>query len=441
MTFIMNPLHFPVIVKHGRYMDFHEFTNVVSAHAFGYTPVTAERFPGVMDQINNTFKLLQGPHLPHLTENMTRNLLLVFREEHLSRGQSPEWKISHLHDFCLTVALEVGFMTLYGRSPSDHRLKDLQNIKQDFLCFDQKFPLLMAKVPLWLLGDVRSARQRLIERFSSSVMSDSSDLSLFVQRRRLLFHQHGISDHDAAGQHWALFWASVGNTSPSMFWCLFHLLRHQEALRAVRAELQELMSQEGLRPDPDLVLTEEQLDRLVVLGSVLSESLRLSSMSLNVRVVLEDFSLRLDQTSTWSIRKGDMITMCPHSAQLDPEIYPEPKSFQFDRYLDDGKEKLDFYKSGQRLKYHLMPFGSGATMCPGRFLALHQIKQFVCLLLLHLDVELCDPDADVPLDLSRAGLGIMHPAHDVRFRYRPRRPLQADAETAAETTARTTART
>ncbi|KAK7877670.1 hypothetical protein WMY93_031682 [Mugilogobius chulae] len=207
-----------------------------------------------------------------------------------------------------------------------------------------------------------------------------------------------------------------------MFWSVYYLLRHQEALRAVRAELQEVMSQEGLKlePDSDLVLSREQLQKLVTLESVVNESMRLSTMSMNIRVAQEDFTLKLD--SDWSIRKGDIITICPQAIHFDPEIYQDPESFRFDRYLDDGKEKSDFYKDGQKVKYFLMPFGSGATMCPGRYIAVQEIKQFVCLLLLHFDLELCG--APVRPDLKRAGLGIMQPESDVSFRYRLRRPLE-----------------
>lgn len=99
------------------------------------------------------------------------------------------------------------------------------------------------------------------------------------------------------------------------------------------------------------------------------------------------------------------------------------QSFRFDRYLEDGQEKTDFYKNGQKLKYYLMPFGSGATMCPGRYIAINEIKQFVCLLLLYFDVELEDERDTVRPDYARAGLGIMQPLDEVRFRYRLRRPL------------------
>lgn len=66
-----------------------------------------------------------------------------------------------------------------------------------------------------------------------------------------------------------------------------------------------------------------------------------------------------------------------------------------------------------------MPFGSGVTKCPGRFFAVHEIKQFLALALSYFHMELLDPAVKVPpLDQSRAGLGILQPTYDVDFRYK-----------------------
>lgn len=120
------------------------------------------------------------------------------------------------------------------------------------------------------------------------------------------------------------------------------------------------------------------------------------------------------------------VLVCRASATVytpDSEWFPpvlHPQAFQFDRFMEDGRLKTDFYKDGQRLKYFLMPFGSGSSMCPGRFFAINEIKQFLCLLLLYFDLQLEDGQRRTTLDCNRAGLGILQPATEVRFRYRQR---------------------
>lgn len=95
------------------------------------------------------------------------------------------------------------------------------------------------------------------------------------------------------------------------------------------------------------------------------------------------------------------------------------QEYKFDRYIENGKKKTTFYKAGRKLKYFLMPFGSGISMCPGRFLAMNEMKMFLFLLLAHFDVELGENKA-VRLDNSRMGLGILLPDTDIAFRYKLR---------------------
>lgn len=182
--------------------------------------------------------------------------------------------------------------------------------------------------------------------------------------------------------------------------------------------------------------------------------MRLSSASMNVRVAKEDFLLHLDNQEAYRIRKDDVIALYPPMLHYDPEIYEDPyvrllfndycllqeiainlcfstensppsllctlQEYKFDRFLDEkGQEKTTFYRSGRRLRYYYMPFGSGVTKCPGRFFAVYEIKQFLSLVLSYFDMELLDPAIKVPpLDQSRAGLGILQPTYDVDFRYK-----------------------
>lgn len=97
------------------------------------------------------------------------------------------------------------------------------------------------------------------------------------------------------------------------------------------------------------------------------------------------------------------------------------QEFQFDRFLDEaGQRKSHFYKNGRKLKYFLLPFGSGASECPGRFFAVCEIKMFLALVLWHYDLELQHSNAALTTDCTRAGLGILPPTQDVILRYRVR---------------------
>uniref|UniRef100_A0A667WUN8 Cytochrome P450, family 7, subfamily B, polypeptide 1 n=1 Tax=Myripristis murdjan TaxID=586833 RepID=A0A667WUN8_9TELE len=429
MTFIMNPLMYPNIIKRGKQLDFHEFSNQVAPRTFGYPPVFSSKFPGMPDQIKRSFHLLQGDNLTPLSKSMMGNLLLVFKQDHLDKRQMEDsgeggWRTDSMCEFCSKVMFEATFLTLYGKPASKRRHSSMETLREDFIEFDKKFPLLIARIPIWLLGRTKAIREKLINYFLPQRVSCWSNTSQFITRRVELFEQYNsLRDMDKAGtHHFAILWASVGNTIPATFWAMYHLVSHPEALEAVRQEIHSLLKLWGMDDfsDRDINLSREQLDQLLYLESAVNESLRHSSSSMNIRVAQEDFSLPLEAEQSVAVRKGDIITLYPRSMHMDPEIYDQPEMYRYDRFVQDGRQKTDFYKDGQRLKYYCMPFGSGATMCPGRYFAINEIKQFLFLLLLHFDLQLVEGQPKVTLDTSRAGLGILLPAKDVRFRYRLR---------------------
>lgn len=75
-----------------------------------------------------------------------------------------------------------------------------------------------------------------------------------------------------AAHHFAFLWASVGNTIPATFWAMYYLVRHPEALAAVRDEIDHLLQSTGQKKGPnyDIHITREQLDSLVLLGNLFS---------------------------------------------------------------------------------------------------------------------------------------------------------------------------
>ncbi|MEQ2312482.1 hypothetical protein AMECASPLE_031484 [Ameca splendens] len=421
MTFIMDPLLYPSIIKQGRQLDFHEFTSKVAPLTFGYPPVLSSKFPGLWEQIKRSFQLLQGDHLVPLTDSMMGNLMLVFRQDHLDRDG--DWRRGSLYEFCSSVMFEATFLTIYGKPATGSRHRGMDNMRKDFNEFDNMFPFLIAQIPIWLLGGTKAIRQKLISYFLPQQMSRWSNTSQFIRRRSELFDQHDkLKDVDKAAHHFAILWASVGNTVPATFWATYFLVSQPEALKMVRQEIVDVLRDSGIKfsTDKDVMLSKEQLDKLIFLESSINESLRLSSASMNIRVAQEDFSLRLDNDRSVGVRKGDIVALYPQSLHLDPEIYEDPQTFRFDRFVQDNREKTDFSKTGQKLRYYLMPFGSGSSMCPGRYFAINEIKQFVCLLLLYFDLQLDDAQNRPNLDSRRAGLGILMPSSDVRFCYRLR---------------------
>eukprot|EP00072_Mus_musculus_P055442 XP_006537667.1 PREDICTED: cholesterol 7-alpha-monooxygenase isoform X2 [Mus musculus] len=378
------------------------------------------------ENINKTFnKTLQGDALCSLSEAMMQNLQSVMRPPGLPKSKSAVWVTEGMYAFCYRVMFEAGYLTLFGKdiSKTDSQRAFIQNNLDSFKQFDQVFPALVAGVPIHLFKTAHKARERLAESLKHKNLYMRDQVSELIRLRMFLNDTLStFDDMEKAKTHLVILWASQANTIPATFWSLFQMIRSPEAMKAASEEVNGALQSAGQELSSGgnaIYLDQEQLNNLPVLDSIIKEALRLSSASLNIRTAKEDFTLHLEDGS-YNIRKDDIIALYPQLMHLDPEIYPDPLTFKYDRYLDEsGKAKTTFYRNGNKLKYFYMPFGSGATICPGRLFAVQEIKQFLILMLSYFELELVESHTKCPpLDQSRAGLGILPPLNDIEFKYK-----------------------
>ncbi|XP_062377161.1 cytochrome P450 7A1 isoform X2 [Sardina pilchardus] len=426
-TFITDPFSFPAVVRQGKNLDFQKFAIGFSQRVFGHADFTAPAYTSSYREVHSLFRqTLQGSSLTELTESILGNLQAVLRQN-LPQGE--DWEEEGLQDFSYRIMFEAGFLTLFGQEvgmleKGDNRSAQanpcMRQVAHDFLVFDHAFPKMAAGLPIHLCVRAWLAREALAEKFHHVRLQRHQSISALIKRRMDAFDSMQLDERGKARTHVCMLWASQANTLPTAFWSLYHMLSSPEALREARAEVDRVLEQPG-DPDQPISISREQLDSMVVLGSIIEEALRLSSASIMIRVANEDSTITLDSGDTAAIRKGDYIALYPQLIHMDPEIYPNPTEFQFDRFLDNaGQRRSLFYKNGRRLKHFLVPFGSGVSECPGRFFAVCEIKIFLALVLWHYDLELGHSNTPLTTDCTRAGLGILPPTQDVLLRYRVR---------------------
>ncbi|GAB1288291.1 Cytochrome P450 7A1 [Apodemus speciosus] len=423
--FVTNSLSYHKVLCHGKYFDWKKFHYTTSAKAFGHRSIDPND-GNTTENINNTFnKTLQGDALCSLSEAMMKNLQSVMRPPGLPKSTSAAWVTEGMYAFCYRVMFEAGYLTLFGSdiSKTDAQRALILNNLDDFKQFDQVFPALVAGLPIHWFKTAHKAREKLAESLKHEKLYLRDQVSELIRLRMFLNDTLStFDDMEKAKTHLAILWASQANTIPATFWSLFQMIRSPEAMKAASEEVSAALQSAGQELSSGgnaICLDQVQLNDMPVLDSIIKEALRLSSASLNIRTAKEDFTLHLEDGS-YNIRKDDIIALYPQLMHLDPEIYPDPLTFKYDRYLDEsGKAKTTFYKNGNKLKYFYMPFGSGATICPGRLFAVQEIKQFLILMLSCFDLEFVESQIKCPpLDQSRAGLGILPPLHDIEFKYR-----------------------
>ncbi|XP_004842208.1 cholesterol 7-alpha-monooxygenase [Heterocephalus glaber] len=423
--FITNSLSYHKVLCHGKYFDWKKFHYTTSAKAFGHRSIDPSD-GNTTENINSTFnKTLQGKALDALTEAMMENLQFILRPPVPPTSKSAAWVTEGMYSFCYRVMFEAGYLTLFGR---DLTMQDTQkalilNNLDNFKQFDKVFPALAAGLPIRAFKTAHKAREKLAEDLRHDRLRVRASVSELIRLRMHLNDTLStFDDAEKAKTHLAVLWASQANTIPATFWSLFQMIRSPEAMKAAAEEVNRALESAGHQLSVEgnpIHLNQMQLNDLPVLDSIIKEALRLSSASLNIRTAKEDFTLHLEDGS-YNIRKDDIIALYPQLMHLDPEIYPDPLTFKYDRYLDENKKtKTTFYSNGIKLKYYYMPFGSGATICPGRLFAVQEIKQFLILMLLYFELELVESQAKCPpLDQSRVGLGILPPLNDIEFKYK-----------------------
>ncbi|XP_019383271.1 PREDICTED: 25-hydroxycholesterol 7-alpha-hydroxylase isoform X1 [Gavialis gangeticus] len=416
-TFFMDPFQFVYIIRNSKQLGFQEFADKMISRTFDVPSILSTKFPELNENLHRMYQYLQGKSLDTLSEDMMKNLQQIFERK---CSQATDWEAEKMYKFCCSVMFEASFITLYGRVPAADGHKVISEIRDKFTKFDANFPYLALGIPVELLGATKKVRKELIHHFSYQNMTKWLGGSEVIQARKDLFEKYELlTVYDKAAHHFTFLWASVANTIPATFWAMYYLLRHPEALAVVRDEIDHLLQSTGQKKGPgyNIHLTREQLDNLVYLESAVNESLRMSSSSINLRLCQEDFILKLDGNQEATLRKGDFVALYPPTLHMDPEVYEDPKKYKFDRYIENGKKKTTFYKRGRKLKYFLMPFGSGSTKCPGRFFAVNEIKLFLILFVTHFDAEIVE-NKNLGFDNSRMGLGILLPDSDIAFRYK-----------------------
>ena len=179
----------------------------------------------------------------------------------------------------------------------------------------------------------------------------------------------GVGDREVAGNVLTMLLAGEDTTANTLAWMIYLLQRHPEALARAQAEVRDL----GLDSRDH---TPEHLAGLDYLEACAHETMRLKPVA-PFQVVealreTEIAGIRVPEgTRIWCVMRGDT---------LDPRHFPEPEAFRPERWLADQG-------SASSAKRVSMPFGAGPRVCPGRYLALLEIKMAMAVLLDHFDIE------------------------------------------------------
>lgn len=174
----------------------------------------------------------------------------------------------------------------------------------------------------------------------------------------------GVSERDVAGNVLTMLLAGEDTTSNSLAWLIYLLRQHPAALEKAREEV--------LQVAPDLAAcSPAQLDQLDYLDACVQEAMRLKPPA--PYMPLE--ALHDTVVGDVQLAKGAVVWCVLRHDSVDEAHFPRAAQFEPERWGGTVDKKV------------AMPFGAGPRMCPGRYLALLEIKIAMAMLLANFEIE------------------------------------------------------
>jgi cytochrome P450 family 110 len=205
-----------------------------------------------------------------------------------------------------------------------------------------------------------------------------------------------MTDGELRDELMALMLAGYETTATSMTWALYWI--HQKP--QVHKKLLQEMDTLGDSPDPMSIF------RLPYLSAVCNETLRITPVAMFTmpRVVQEPVELM-----GHPLEVGTAIVGCIYLTHQRKDVYPEPKQFKPERFLER-----------QFTPYEFMPFGAGVRRCIGEALAMFEMKLVLATILSRYQLALADNKSE---KLQRRGFTLA-PANGVKMVIKGRRTRQ-----------------
>ncbi len=196
-----------------------------------------------------------------------------------------------------------------------------------------------------------------------------------------------LSDIELRDDLISLLVAGHETTASALAWAFYWIHQQPQIRDRLIEELQSL----GKNPEPTAI------NQLPYLAAVCNETLRIYPIAmLAFPRVLRETSQILD----YQFEAGSYLAPCIYALHHRPDLYPEPKTFRPERFLER-----------QFTPYEFMPFGGGTRRCLGMMFALFEMKLVLATVLTQFQLELADLEAVKP---TRRGVTLA-PSNNLRL--------------------------
>ena len=182
----------------------------------------------------------------------------------------------------------------------------------------------------------------------------------------------GLSDIELKDQMMTLLIAGHETTATSLAWALYWVYKLPEVKQKLLAEL------DGLDIDADPLA----ISRLPYLTAVCNETLRIYPVAVMAFLRYTKSSIEVEG---YKFSSSDLLAPAIYLTHHREDIYPEPKQFKPERFLER-----------QYSPYEFLPFGGGNRRCIGYALALLEMKLVLAKIVTKWDLSLASDRPTLP---------------------------------------------
>jgi cytochrome P450 family 110 len=175
-----------------------------------------------------------------------------------------------------------------------------------------------------------------------------------------------LSDEEVRDLLFLPIFASRDGAAHSLAWCLYWI----HSLRDIRERLLKELDSLGQNPDP------MNIAALPYLSAVCNESLRIRSSPMFMLPRLVESPVRI---MDYDLIPGTVLIGNIYSTHQREDLYPEPKKFKPERFLEKKFSPYEF-----------LPFGGGARNCIAAPFAMFQMKLILATILSNYKLELAN---------------------------------------------------
>ncbi|MCR9173982.1 MAG: cytochrome P450 [bacterium] len=210
--------------------------------------------------------------------------------------------------------------------------------------------------------------------------------------------QEDISDEDVRGNILTLLMAGEDTTAVTLNWLIYLLSQEPEVTEKMRDEANSVLG------DKKWATVYEDNAKMRYIEGAAFESMRFKPVA-PIMLFQANEDIQLEEVS---IKKGQRILTQHRYGSLQEENFSEASQFKPERWLKESRCPVHNTEA-------FSPFGGGARYCPGRNLAILEIRMVMSMLLKNFEVELVTPYDSVD---EKMAFTMMSSPYEVRLKER-----------------------